>query len=216
MKPVGLEDPRTGRRPYAVIQLRREDEAGTAFNLVGFQTRLTWPEQRRVLRTFVPGLANAEFVRLGQIHRNTFLDAPRVLAPDLSLRSRPHLFFAGQITGVEGYVESAACGHLAARAVLDRLAGGPFRPPPAGTALGALHRHVTGAARPPGVEYQPSNVVFALFPPLDEPASAPGGRRRRLGKEQRKEAYVERARAQLGAWLEAGGAAVAGERAVAP
>jgi methylenetetrahydrofolate--tRNA-(uracil-5-)-methyltransferase len=195
MKPVGLEDPRTGRRPYAVVQLRREDAAGTAFNLVGFQTRLTWPEQRRIFRELVPGLRDAEFLRLGQIHRNTFVDAPRVLAPDLSLRARPHLFLAGQITGVEGYVESAACGHLAARAVLDRLAGRPFRPPPPGTALGALHRHLTGEAHPPEYDYQPTNVVFALFPPLE-------GRYR--GKAARKEAYVARARKELGTWLEPG------------
>jgi methylenetetrahydrofolate--tRNA-(uracil-5-)-methyltransferase len=209
MKPVGLEDPRTGRRPHAVVQLRREDAAGTAYNLVGFQTRLTWPEQRRIFRTFVPGLAGAEFVRLGQIHRNTFLDAPRVLSPDLSARSRPHLFFAGQITGVEGYVESAACGLLAARAVLDRLAGRPFRPPPAASAMGALHRHLTGEAHPPGLPYQPSNVVFALFPPLDprgtgsrSPAEpvAPQGRRLR-GKAARKEAYAERARKEIEPWL---------------
>jgi methylenetetrahydrofolate--tRNA-(uracil-5-)-methyltransferase len=193
MKPVGLEDPRTGKRPYAVVQLRREDVAGTAWNLVGFQTRLTWPEQRRIFRTFVPGLASAEFLRLGQIHRNTFLDAPRVLAPDLSARERPHLFFAGQITGVEGYVESAACGLLAARAVLDRIAGRPFRPPPAATAMGALHRHLTGEAHPPGHEYQPTNVVFALFPPLT-------GRHR--GKLARKEAYAERARKEIEPWLE--------------
>lgn len=192
MKPVGLEDPRTGRRPYAVVQLRREDVAGTAFNLVGFQTRLTWPEQRRIFRELVPGLARAEFVRLGQIHRNTFVDAPRALAPDLSLLARPHLFLAGQITGVEGYVESAACGHVAARAVLDRLAGRPFRPPPPGTAMGALHRHVTGEAHPAGYDYQPSNVVFALFPPL-------AGRHR--GKEARKMAYVERARREMMAWI---------------
>jgi methylenetetrahydrofolate--tRNA-(uracil-5-)-methyltransferase len=193
MKPVGLEDPRTGRRPHAVVQLRREDVGGTAYNLVGFQTRLTWPEQKRIFRTFLPGLADAEFIRLGQIHRNTFLDAPRVLAPDLSSRERPHLFFAGQITGVEGYVESAACGHIAARAILDRLAGRPFRPPPAATALGALHRHLTGEAHPPGYDYQPTNVVFALFPPL-------AGRHR--GKAARKEAYLERARKELGSWIE--------------
>ncbi len=194
MKPVGLEDPRTGRRPHAVVQLRREDAAGTAYNLVGFQTRLTWPEQRRIFRTFLPGLAGAEFLRLGQIHRNTFLDAPRVLSPDLSARARPHLFFAGQITGVEGYVESAACGLLAARAILDRLAGRPFRAPPAATAMGALHRHVTGEAHPPGYDYQPSNVVFALFPPLT-------GRHR--GKAARKEAYAERARKEIEPWLTA-------------
>lgn len=195
MKPVGLEDPRTGKRPHAVVQLRREDVTGTAWNLVGFQTRLTWPEQQRIFRTFVPGLAKAEFVRMGQIHRNTFLEAPRVLAPDLSARARPHLFFAGQVTGVEGYVESAACGHLAARAVLDRLAGRDFRPPPAATALGALHRHLTGEAHPPGYDYQPTNVVFALFPPL------PNGRYR--GKAGRKEAHVERARQELSSWIDA-------------
>jgi methylenetetrahydrofolate--tRNA-(uracil-5-)-methyltransferase len=176
-----------------VVQLRREDQAGTAWNLVGFQTRLTWPEQRRIFRTYVPGLANAEFLRLGQIHRNTFVEAPRVLAPDLSFRARPHLFLAGQITGVEGYVESAACGHLAARAILDRLAGRPFAPPPGGTAIGALHRHLTGAAHPPGYDYQPTNVVFALFPPV------PG---RHRGKAARKEAYVLRARKEIERWIE--------------
>ncbi len=205
MKPVGLQDPRTGRRPYAVVQLRREDVAGTAYNLVGFQTRLTWPEQRRIFRQFVPGLMGAEFLRLGQIHRNTFVEAPRVLAPDLSLRERPHLFFAGQITGVEGYVESAACGHLAARAILDRLAGRPFRPPPPGTAMGALHRHLTGLAHPDGYNYQPSNVVFALFPPLEPDSQPPpqgkGGARLR-GKEARKAAYAERARRQIQEWVE--------------
>jgi methylenetetrahydrofolate--tRNA-(uracil-5-)-methyltransferase len=197
MKPVGLEDPRTGRRPHAVVQLRREDVAGTAYNLVGFQTRLTWSEQRRIFRTYLPGLGRAEFLRLGQIHRNTVLEAPRVLAHDLSLRERPHLFFAGQITGVEGYVESAACGLLAARAILDRLAGRPFRPPPAATAMGALHRHLTGAAHPAGYDYQPTNVVFALFPPL-------AGRHR--GKAARKEAYAERARREIEPWLKPEGA----------
>ncbi|HTT69931.1 MAG TPA: methylenetetrahydrofolate--tRNA-(uracil(54)-C(5))-methyltransferase (FADH(2)-oxidizing) TrmFO [Anaeromyxobacteraceae bacterium] len=192
MKPVGLEHPATGRRPYAVAQLRAEDEAGTAYNLVGFQTRLTWPEQRRIFRAHLPGLAHAEFLRLGQVHRNTFIEAPKVLAPDLSHQQAPHLFFAGQMTGVEGYVESAACGLMAARSVLDRLSGRPFRPPPPATALGALHRHLTGAAHPPGAPYQPSNVVFALFPPLE-------GRPR--GKEQRKLAYLERARRELTPWL---------------
>ncbi len=201
MKPVGLEDPRTGRRPHAVVQLRREDVAGTAYNLVGFQTRLTWPEQRRIFRELVPGLAGAEFLRLGQIHRNTFLEAPRVLAPDLSARERPHLFFAGQITGVEGYVESAACGHIAARSILDRLAGRPFTPPPPATALGALHRHLTGEAHPPGYDYQPTNVVFALFPPLT-------GRHR--GKAARKGAHAERARKEIAPWIEPSPDAVRG------
>ena len=193
MKPVGLTDPRTGRWPHAVVQLRREDLAGTAWNLVGFQTRLTWPEQRRIFRAFIPGLREVEFQRLGQVHRNTFVDSPRVLSADQSIRSVPHLFLAGQITGVEGYVESAASGLLAGRAVLDRLAGRDFRAPPGTTALGALHRHVTGAAHPEGLPFQPSNVVFALFPPL-------AGRHR--GKAARKGAYAERARLDLQEWIE--------------
>jgi methylenetetrahydrofolate--tRNA-(uracil-5-)-methyltransferase len=193
MKPVGLEDPRTGRRPFAVVQLRREDAAGSAWNLVGFQTRLTWPEQRRIFRERIPGLARAEFLRLGQVHRNTFVDAPRVLSPDLSLRERPHLFLAGQITGVEGYVESAASGLLAARAILDRLAGRQFRAPPAATAIGALHRHLTGAAHPLDYEYQPTNVVYSLFPTLV-------GRHR--GKAARKEAHAERARKEIASWID--------------
>jgi len=192
MKPVGLTDPRTGRWPHAVVQLRREDLAGTAWNLVGFQTRLTWPEQRRIFRELVPGLRAAEFQRLGQVHRNTFVDSPRVLSADQSIRSMPHLFLAGQITGVEGYVESAASGLLAGRAVLDRMAGREFRPPPGTTALGALHRHVTGAAHPEGLPFQPSNVVFALFPPL-------AGRHR--GKAARKGAYADRARQDLQEWI---------------
>jgi methylenetetrahydrofolate--tRNA-(uracil-5-)-methyltransferase len=192
MKPVGLTDPRTGRWPHAVVQLRREDVAGTAWNLVGFQTRLTWPEQRRIFREFLPGLGAAEFQRLGQVHRNTFVDSPRVLAPDQSLRAMPHLFLAGQITGVEGYVESAASGLLTARAVLDRLAGRDFHAPPGTTAIGALHRHVTGVAHPEGYEFQPSNVVYALFPPLE-------GRHR--GKAARKGAYAERARKDLQEWI---------------
>ncbi len=198
MKPVGLTDPRTGRRPYAVVQLRKEDAAGTSYNLVGFQTRLTWPEQRRIFRA-LPGLARAEFLRLGQVHRNTFLHAPKLLAPDLSLKARPHLFFAGQITGVEGYVESAASGLLTAHAVLARLRGAAFDPPPPGTALGALVGHVTGAAHPPDYDYQPSNVTFGLFPPLDE----------KVKKHDRRARLLERARAGLAAWLERNPAAPA-------
>lgn len=166
MKPVGLVDPRTGQRPYAVVQLRMEDRAGTAWNLVGFQTRLTWPEQKRIF-AMIPGLEKAEWVRMGQIHRNTFLDSPRLLAGDLSLRREPRLFFAGQITGVEGYVESTGCGYLAALAVHARVTGAPFAPPPPETALGAIYRHVTGEAHPGDYRYQPTNVVFALFPPLE-------------------------------------------------
>ncbi|HWV38809.1 MAG TPA: methylenetetrahydrofolate--tRNA-(uracil(54)-C(5))-methyltransferase (FADH(2)-oxidizing) TrmFO [Vulgatibacter sp.] len=191
MKPVGLVDPRTGARPYAVVQLRREDAAGTSYNLVGFQTRLTWPEQRRIFRT-LPGLANAEFVRLGQIHRNTFLDGPRLLGGDLSLRARPDVFFAGQIVGVEGYVESTAVGLLAALAVDARLDGRAFEPPPAATALGGLLRHVTGDAHPPGYEYQPTNVNWGLFPPLE-------GKVRKIDRRRR---MVERARQALAPWAQ--------------
>ena len=190
MKPVGLTDPRTGRRPHAVVQLRREDKAGTAWNLVGFQTRLTWPEQKRIFSSRIPGLAKAEWVRLGQVHRNTFLNAPRVIAPDGSLRALPHVYCAGQITGVEGYVESAASGHVAARRVLARLRGTEFVPPPGTTAIGALLRHVSGEAHPDDYEYQPTNVVYALFPPLGE----------RHKKHERKPRMLARARRDLTAW----------------
>jgi methylenetetrahydrofolate--tRNA-(uracil-5-)-methyltransferase len=190
MKPVGLTDPRTGRRPHAVVQLRREDKAGTAWNLVGFQTRLTWPEQKRIFASCIPGLQRAEWVRLGQVHRNTFLNGPAALNGDGSLKARPEVYCAGQISGVEGYVESAASGHLAARAVLARLLGRSFEMPPATTALGALHRHVTGEAHPPDYDYQPTNVVWALFPPLAE----------RHKKHERKPKLLERARRDLEAW----------------
>ena len=190
MKPVGLVDPRTGQRSHAVVQLRMEDTAGTAYNIVGFQTRLTWPEQRRIFKQ-IPGLQDAEFLRMGQIHRNTFLDAPKLLAPDLSLRSESRLFFAGQITGVEGYVESAACGYLVARAVQARLGGEVFAPPPATTAMGALYRHVTGEAHPADHAYQPSNVIFGLFPPL------PG----RVKKADKRAAYALRAKTDFAQWL---------------
>ena len=206
MKPVGLTDPRTGARPHAVVQLRREDKAGTAWNLVGFQTPLTWPEQKRIFMGCIPGLRNAEWVRLGQVHRNTFLDAPRVLAADGSLRARPHVFCAGQITGVEGYVESAASGHLAARRVLARLRGEEFAPPPGTTALGALLRHVSGEAHPEGYDYQPTNVVYALFPPLE-------GRHR---KQERKPRLLARARRDLSAWAEAHGVPLAPLKAPLP
>jgi methylenetetrahydrofolate--tRNA-(uracil-5-)-methyltransferase len=191
MKPVGLRDPRTGQMPHAVVQLRMEDQAGTAYNLVGFQTRLTWPEQKRIFRQ-IPGLANAEFLRMGQIHRNTFIDAPSLLANDLSLRSEPRLFFAGQITGVEGYVESAACGYLVALAVNARIGRAEFRPPPPATALGALYRHITGEAHPAGYDYQPTNVTFGLFPP------PPG----RIKKAEKRGWYARRAREEFAAWLE--------------
>jgi methylenetetrahydrofolate--tRNA-(uracil-5-)-methyltransferase len=190
MKPVGLTDPKTGRWAYAVVQLRKEDVAGTAFNLVGFQTRLTWPEQKRIF-SMIPGLEQAEWVRMGQIHRNTFIESPRLLEADLSLKNSSQLFFAGQISGVEGYVESTACGYLVALSVHARLTKTPFVPPPAETALGALYRHVTGEAHPAGHSYQPSNVVFALFPPIDV----------RAKKAQKREMYSKRAFEAFEAWI---------------
>ena len=203
MKPVGLTDPRTGKRPHAVVQLRREDKAGSAWNLVGFQTRLTWPEQKRIFSGFLPGLGNADWIRLGQVHRNTFLNAPRVMAPDGSLKALPHVYCAGQITGVEGYVESAASGHVAARRVFARLHGSALAPPPGTTAIGALLRHVTGEAHPDDYEYQPTNVVFALFPPLPE----------RHRKQERKPRMVARARRDLAVWAAEQGIALQPEPA---
>ncbi|RKG87360.1 methylenetetrahydrofolate--tRNA-(uracil(54)-C(5))-methyltransferase (FADH(2)-oxidizing) TrmFO [Corallococcus sp. CA049B] len=191
MKPVGLKDPRTGQDPYAVVQLRMEDRAGTAWNMVGFQTRLTWGEQKRIFSTCIPGLQNAEFLRMGQIHRNTFIDSPRLLAEDLSLKTERRVFFAGQVTGVEGYVESAACGYLVALAVHARLTGGAFVPPPATTALGSLYRHLTGEAHPPDHPHQPTNVIYGLFPPLSG----------RMKKADKRAAYSARAKQDLAAWL---------------
>jgi methylenetetrahydrofolate--tRNA-(uracil-5-)-methyltransferase len=191
MKPVGLMDPRTGQPPYAVVQLRMEDKAGTSWNMVGFQTRLTWGEQKRIFTTCIPGLKDAEFLRMGQIHRNTFIDSPRLLDRDLSLKTERRLFFAGQITGVEGYVESTACGALVALALSARIEGREFVPPPATTALGSLYRHVTGEAHPPDHPHQPTNVIFGLFPPL------PG----RVKKQEKRARYSARAQEDLATWL---------------
>ncbi|MFN0061202.1 MAG: methylenetetrahydrofolate--tRNA-(uracil(54)-C(5))-methyltransferase (FADH(2)-oxidizing) TrmFO [Myxococcaceae bacterium] len=189
MKPVGLVDPKTGRRPHAVVQLRKEDRAGTAYNLVGFQTRLTWPEQRRLFRT-LPGLGQAEFLRMGQIHRNTFIDSPRLLGADLSLKTERRVFFAGQVTGVEGYVESAACGFLVALSVLARQQGETFVAPPPTTAMGALYGHILGHAHPDDHPHQPSNVIYGLFPPLEG----------RVKKDEKRAAYARRAQLDFGPW----------------
>jgi methylenetetrahydrofolate--tRNA-(uracil-5-)-methyltransferase len=161
MKPVGLTDPNTGFRPYAAVQLRPENRARTAYNLVGFQTRLKYGAQTKALR-LIPGLKNAEFLRMGSMHRNTFVCGPKVLRPDLSLKGHPRVYFAGQITGVEGYLESSACGMLAAIFILARIQARPHLAPPANTALGALLSHVT-ASEPKN--YQPNNIQFALFDP---------------------------------------------------
>lgn len=186
MKSVGLDDPRTGRWPFAVVQLRKEDEAGTAYNIVGFQTRMTWPEQQRVLRT-IPGLEQAEFLRMGSVHRNTFIHAPRCLGPTLELTGEPGLYFAGQITGTEGYVESAAGGWLVAHCVAERLAGRTPQAPPATTAHGGLLTHLSR----PTADYQPSNITFAHLPPLEGT---------RLKKRARYEALAARALADLETW----------------
>ncbi|MCC7048510.1 MAG: methylenetetrahydrofolate--tRNA-(uracil(54)-C(5))-methyltransferase (FADH(2)-oxidizing) TrmFO [Alphaproteobacteria bacterium] len=198
MKPVGLTDPHTGRRPYAVVQLRQDNALGTLYNLVGFQTKLKHGEQARIFRT-IPGLEQAEFARLGGLHRNTYLDSPRLLDRDLKLKSLPRLRFAGQVTGVEGYVESAAIGLLAGRFAAAERLGRALAPPPATTALGALLSHITGGHIGQTIErgprsFQPMNVNFGLFPPL-----AATERQRR--KSDRKPALAERALADLDAWL---------------
>jgi methylenetetrahydrofolate--tRNA-(uracil-5-)-methyltransferase len=162
MKAAGLRHPATGRQPHAVVQLRQEDKRGVAYNLVGFQTKMRVAEQQRILRS-LPGLGEAVFARYGSVHRNTFVNAPRLLAPDLSLRARPGLFLAGQIAGVEGYVESAALGWLAGVSAACRAAGRPFPEPPPATAHGALLHHLREARAD---AFQPSNVNFGQFPPL--------------------------------------------------
>ncbi len=163
MKPVGLRNPRTGERPYAVVQLRQDNAFGTLWNMVGFQTKLKHAEQVRIFRT-IPGLANARFARLGGIHRNTFLNSPRLLDYELRLKANPHWRFAGQITGVEGYVESAAIGLLAGRFAAAQARGEAAVAPPAETALGALLAHITTGAD--AKTFQPMNINYGLFPPL--------------------------------------------------
>ncbi|MEG3086115.1 methylenetetrahydrofolate--tRNA-(uracil(54)-C(5))-methyltransferase (FADH(2)-oxidizing) TrmFO [Sphingomonas sp. PB4P5] len=190
MKPVGLDDPVTGRWPYAVVQLRQDNALGTLWNIVGFQTKLKHAEQVRLFRT-IPGLENAEFARLGGLHRNTFIRSPELLDPTLRLKAMPNVRFAGQITGCEGYIESAAIGLIAGRFAAAELRGETLAPPPVTTALGALLHHITGAAE--AETYQPMNVNFGLFPPI------PG----KTKKADRKKMYTDRAREALGEWLAA-------------
>jgi methylenetetrahydrofolate--tRNA-(uracil-5-)-methyltransferase len=187
LKPVGFIDPRTGRRPFALLQLRPENLNRGMFNLVGCQTKLAHGEQERVFR-LVPGLERAEFVRLGSMHRNTFVNAPRVLAEDLSLKSAPGIFLAGQLTGVEGYMESAACGLWLGRHLAARTRGACLPPPPPETALGALLGHL----RAPNPHFQPSNAQFGLMPALDVKAR----------KAERRRLYAERGRALFRSWQE--------------
>jgi len=187
MKPVGLVDPRVGVEPYAVIQLRQENREATMYNLVGFQTKLTWPEQKRIFR-LIPGLEQAEFVRLGSMHRNTFINAPRLLDATCQLKSDPRILFAGQITGVEGYVESASSGFLAGVNAARLAKGEPLTVPPPETAIGALAAHITNTE---ASHFQPMNVNYGLFPAL------PG----RVKKKEKRGLLAQRGLAALENWL---------------
>ena len=202
MKPVGLIDPRTGREAYACVQLRQDNLAGDHFSLVGFQTQMKWGEQARVLR-LIPGLENAEFVRFGMIHRNTYINGPDVLRDTWQMKSSDDLFFAGQISGVEGYVESAASGLMAGRNAAARVLGQPMRVPPRTTALGAL-AHYVSHANPR--HYQPTNITFGIIEPIDDrkiPRMRASDGRRLSRKDTRKLALSERALADLERWIEA-------------
>ena len=199
MKPVGLTDPRTGRTPFAVVQLRQDNLAGDHFSLVGFQTQLKWGEQARVL-ALIPGLEHAEFVRFGMVHRNTYINGPTVLRETWQTRNRPDLFFAGQISGVEGYVESAASGLIAGRNAAALALGEEPTAPPRTTAIGALAYYVSHAdAR----TYQPTNITFGIMPapqpPADDVASA--FRRKKMKRVDRKAATAERALSDLEEWV---------------
>ncbi|MBF0496234.1 MAG: methylenetetrahydrofolate--tRNA-(uracil(54)-C(5))-methyltransferase (FADH(2)-oxidizing) TrmFO [Deltaproteobacteria bacterium] len=187
MKPVGLIDPTTGQRPFAVVQLRKDNTEGTIYNMVGFQTKLAYEEQERVFR-LIPGLRQAEFVRLGSIHRNTFINGPRVLTPYVQFARAEHVFVAGQISGVEGYVESAAMGLLCGINAARLAHGQALAAPPRTTALGSLVAHITASA---SRDFQPMNVNFGLFPPLEG----------RVAKKERGAAYARRALADLDKWI---------------
>ena len=195
MKPVGLTNAHDGSRPFAVVQLRQDNQLATLFNMVGFQTKMKYAEQVRVFRT-IPGLENAEFARLGGLHRNTFINSPRLLDSQLRLKSQPHIRFAGQITGVEGYVESAATGGLAGRMLAAELQGEDWMAPPATTAHGALLSHITGGAM--ADTFQPMNVNFGLFPPME---IAEGEKKKKLKGRDRKHAYANRALEETQNWL---------------
>ncbi|HEX3671927.1 MAG TPA: methylenetetrahydrofolate--tRNA-(uracil(54)-C(5))-methyltransferase (FADH(2)-oxidizing) TrmFO [Candidatus Cybelea sp.] len=203
LKPVGLRDPRTGRTPHAVVQLRKENRGGTAYNLVGFQTRLAWPAQRDAFGK-LPGLREAEWLRLGVMHRNTFIDAPRLLEPSLRLRGTNSLYFAGQITGAEGYVEAAACGAMAGIHAARAMLGMPPVEFPRESAFGAVVAHLQNRATP---DFQPSNVTWGAFDstqPFDcgaaRRAQDDGGEGKRLGKRERRRILAERALAAIDAF----------------
>jgi len=196
MRPVGLTDPRTGRRPFAVVQLRAENLRHSSYNLVGFQNHLKFGEQRRILR-LIPGLERAEFLRFGQIHRNTYINAPALLSPDLSLRQHPSVFIAGQLSGVEGYVECIATGLLAGLAMAHRAMGTAYGAPPRSSALGSLVHYVTHAD---SRNYQPANIAFDLLPPIEGlPRAVARDRQARRARQ------CDRALADLSAWVDAMG-----------
>jgi len=205
MKPVGLSDPRTGRQAYAIVQLRQDNLAGDHFSLVGFQTQMKWGEQARVLR-LIPGLENADFVRFGMIHRNTYINGPTVLLPTWQARMRRGLLFAGQISGVEGYVESAASGLIAGRNAAALALGREPSAPPRETAIGALGFYVANANPK---HYEPSNITFGIMPP---PVSSSGGRVPKQ-KADRKTLYAERALAALDGWIRSSSTASVGAAA---
>ena len=184
-------NPHNPIKPYAVVQLRRDNKLGTLYNIVGFQTKMKYGEQTSVFK-MIPGLQNASFARLGGIHRNTFINSPTLLDEQMRLKSRPNIRFAGQITGVEGYVESSAMGLLAGRMAAAELQGSTLPPPPPDTAMGALITHITGGAE--AKSFQPMNVNFGLFPPID----ARGGRK---GRKDRYKAYTDRAKESVAEWL---------------
>lgn len=186
LRPVGLTDPRTGHRPWANLQLRKENAEGSLYNLVGFQTNLLFGEQKRVFG-LIPGLANAEYARYGVMHRNTFLNSPKLLGPNLALKAHPAVFFAGQITGFEGYMESAACGLLAARGALALLRGSAYTPPPPETMLGALTGYITAQNK----DFQPMGANMGLLPPLSQPVR---------DKRERYAALADRALEVMGRW----------------
>ena len=189
LRPVGLTDPRTGHRPWANVQLRSENRQNTMYNLVGFQTNLKFGEQKRVF-SLIPGLEHAEFVRYGVMHRNTFLNSPKLMAENLALKAHPNVWFAGQITGFEGYMESAACGLLAARSILAALEGKTMTPPPADTMCGALIRYITSENK----DFQPMGSNMGILPPLETHIR---------DKRERYAALADRAVADMKAWLEA-------------
>ncbi|HYD19691.1 MAG TPA: methylenetetrahydrofolate--tRNA-(uracil(54)-C(5))-methyltransferase (FADH(2)-oxidizing) TrmFO, partial [Patescibacteria group bacterium] len=197
MKPVGLTDPNKPRRPWAVVQLRQDNALGTLYNIVGFQTKLKYAEQTRIFR-MIPGLENAEFARLGGIHRNTFINSPKLLDAALRLKAQPRLRFAGQVTGCEGYVESAAVGLMAGRFAAAEYFGKPVETPPVTTAMGALLNHITTGAN--AETFQPMNINFGLFPPISDEGLIPEGKKK-VDNRERKKAYALRALGDLDSWL---------------